>query len=83
MGQVEKIFKVVNPIEHSFTVLRQSPEAVEDFSVKKVIQTKEGQTGDHNVDGSRPELVNVCYGTGDPPVANTTPIGTIYIQYTA
>lgn len=28
-------------------------------------------------------LVNVCYGTGDPPVANTTTKGTIYIKYTA
>jgi len=28
-------------------------------------------------------LVNVCYGTGDPPVANTTTIGTLYVKYTA
>lgn len=28
-------------------------------------------------------LVNVCYGTGNPPAANTTTIGTLYIKYTA
>jgi hypothetical protein len=29
------------------------------------------------------EVVNVCYGTGAPPAANTTTEGTIFIQYTA
>lgn len=29
------------------------------------------------------EIVNVCYGTGSPPVANTTTIGTLWIKYTA
>jgi len=28
-------------------------------------------------------LVNVCYGTGAPPTANLTTIGTIFIRYTA
>lgn len=28
-------------------------------------------------------LVNVCYGTGDPPAANTTTIGSLYVKYTA
>jgi len=28
-------------------------------------------------------LVNVCYGTGDPPAANTTTEGTLFIKYTA
>ena len=28
-------------------------------------------------------VVNVCYGTGDPPAANTTTEGTIYLKYTA
>jgi len=28
-------------------------------------------------------LVNVCYGTGAPPTADTTTIGTIFIRYTA
>lgn len=27
-------------------------------------------------------LVNVCYGTGDPPTANTTTIGTLFVKYT-
>lgn len=29
------------------------------------------------------EVVNVCYGTGSPPAANTTTIGTLFVQYTA
>ncbi|MBA7465159.1 hypothetical protein ES707_00321 [subsurface metagenome] len=28
-------------------------------------------------------LVNVCYGTGNPPTANTTTIGTLFVKYTA
>jgi len=28
-------------------------------------------------------LVNVCYGTGSPPVANTTTEGTIFVKYVA
>jgi hypothetical protein len=42
MGEVEKILGVVRPIEHTFSILKQSPEAVEDFSVKKVVNTREG-----------------------------------------
>ena len=29
------------------------------------------------------EIVNVSYGTGSPPTANTTTIGSLFIQYTA
>jgi hypothetical protein len=29
------------------------------------------------------EVVNVVYGTGDPPAANTTTEATIFIKYTA
>ncbi len=29
------------------------------------------------------EVVNVAYGTGDPPVANTTTIGSLFIKYVA
>ena len=29
------------------------------------------------------QVVNVCYGTGDPPAANTTTEGAIFIKYTA
>ena len=28
-------------------------------------------------------IVNVCYGTGNPPTANTTTIGTLFVKYTA
>jgi len=39
-------------------------------------------TGDHGT-AATAEVVNVCYGTGDPPAASTTTIGTLYIKYTA
>lgn len=29
------------------------------------------------------QIVNVCYGTGDPPAANTTTIGSLFVKYTA
>jgi len=29
------------------------------------------------------QIVNVCYGTGSPPTANTTTEGTLFIKYTA
>jgi len=29
------------------------------------------------------QIINVCYGTGDPPAANTTTEGTLFIKYTA
>lgn len=29
------------------------------------------------------QIINVCYGTGDPPTANTTTIGTLFVKYTA
>lgn len=30
-----------------------------------------------------PEVVNVVYGTGSPPAASGTPIGTLFVKYTA
>lgn len=39
-------------------------------------------TGDHGT-AATDQVVNVCYGTGDPPAANTTTIGTLFIKYTA
>ena len=29
------------------------------------------------------EVVNICYGTGDPPAASTTTEGTLFIKYVA
>jgi len=29
------------------------------------------------------QIINACYGTGDPPAANTTTIGSLFIKYTA
>jgi hypothetical protein len=38
---------------------------------------------DHGT-ATNPEIVAVVYGTSEtPPTASTTPIGTLYIQYTA
>ncbi len=37
---------------------------------------------DHGT-GSTDEVVNVAYGTGSPPAANTTTIGTLFIKYIA
>jgi len=40
-------------------------------------------TADHGT-ATNAEVVGICYGTSStPPTANTTPIGTIYLQYTA
>jgi hypothetical protein len=39
-------------------------------------------TADHGT-ATDPEVVSVVYGTGSPPAANTTPIGTIWVKYTA
>jgi len=29
------------------------------------------------------EVINICYGTGEPPDANTTTIGSLFVKYTA
>jgi orotate phosphoribosyltransferase-like protein len=40
------------------------------------------QPADHGT-ATNPEIVAVVYGTGSPPTANTTPIGTLWVKYTA
>jgi hypothetical protein len=40
-------------------------------------------TPDDHGTATNPEIVAVVYGTGSPPAANTTPIGTLWIKYTA
>jgi len=35
---------------------------------------------DHE-EASTAQVVNVCYGTGDPPEASTTTEGTLFIKY--
>jgi hypothetical protein len=40
------------------------------------------ETADHGT-ASTDQVVNVCYGTGDPPTASDTTEGTIFIKYTA
>ncbi|MFA5154462.1 MAG: hypothetical protein WC554_18105 [Clostridia bacterium] len=39
-------------------------------------------TADHGT-ATTDQVVNVCYGTGDPPTASTTTEGALYIKYTA
>ncbi len=40
------------------------------------------EAADHGA-AATDQVVNVCYGTGAPPAANTTTEGTIYLTYTA
>jgi hypothetical protein len=40
------------------------------------------EPADHGT-ATNPEIVAVVYGTGTPPTANTTPIGTLWVKYTA
>jgi hypothetical protein len=40
-------------------------------------------SGDHDGATGNPRVVNVIYGTGDPPAVGTLPDGTIYLKYTA
>lgn len=62
-----------------------SPKALADQTVllKKAGGIMSGalEAGDHGT-ASTDEVINVSYGTGAPPAANTTTIGSIYIQYT-
>jgi hypothetical protein len=37
---------------------------------------------DHGT-ATNPEMVAVVYGTGSPPIASTTPIGSLFVKYTA
>lgn len=39
-------------------------------------------TADHGT-ATNPEVVSVVYGTGSAPTASTTPIGTLFVKYTA
>lgn len=36
---------------------------------------------DHDADGTIAEVVPVTFGTGSPPTASSTPIGTLFVQY--
>lgn len=53
-----------------------------DFGDTSIQTTGTMLTGDHGT-AATDQVVNVCYGTGAPPAANTTTIGALYIQYTA
>ena len=44
--------------------------------------TGAAEAADHGT-AATDQLVNVCYGTGDPPAAATTTEGTLFIKYTA
>jgi len=62
---------------------RQIPGNFEDHVVRKVVLSKEIVTDDHNADGDKPQVVNVCYGTSNTLDASTVPVGTLFITYTA
>lgn len=47
-----------------------------------IIGTLEAVSVDHGT-AATDQIVNVCYGTGDPPAANTTTIGSLFVKYTA
>jgi hypothetical protein len=40
------------------------------------------EAADHGT-AATDQVINVCYGTGDPPTASTTTEGTIFVKYTA
>jgi len=80
---MKSIKKQLEQVKFKEAEIHKSAGVLDDFPVRKSIATREIVTGDHNAEGTKPEIVNVVYGTGSPPTASTTPIGTIYIQYTA
>lgn len=51
------------------------------IGVRDLVTTGTIVTGDHGT-ATTDEVVNVIYGTGSPPTASTTTIGTLFIQYT-
>lgn len=61
---------------------------IEDAVTKKHSQNTDtalgsGAVADDHGAAVTDQIVNVCYGTGDPPTANTTTIGTLWVKYTA
>jgi len=66
----------------------KADEDVADAIAKKHSQNTDTALGsgavaaDHGV-AATDQVVNVCYGTGDPPAANTTTEGTLFVKYTA
>lgn len=48
----------------------------------KVVSSREIVTGDHGL-AAKDMVINVCYGTGDPPAASTTTEGTLFLKYAA
>lgn len=60
MNQVNKIFKIKEPVHHNFiNHSKQSPEAIENYSVKKVINTVEGTIEKVPIDPS--DIANKAY----------------------
>jgi len=55
------------------------PSAIE---IDNVVADKKILARDHGT-ATVPEVANIIYGTGSPPAANTTPIGTLFIKYIA
>lgn len=53
-----------------------------EIEIDNVVADKKIVARDHGTE-SVAEAANIIYGTGSPPAANTTPIGTIFIKYVA
>ena len=51
-----------------------------DLPIDNEASGKKIKARDHGT-ATTPEVVNVVYGTGSPPAASTTPIGTLFIKY--
>lgn len=45
--------------------------------------TKSGRVAVDHGAAETDQIINVCYGTDDPPAANTTTEGALFIKYTA
>jgi len=56
-----------------------SPSSME---IDNVVDNKSIIARDHGT-ATVAEVGNIIYGTGSPPSANTTPIGTLFIKYIA
>lgn len=65
---------------HDAGILNKTPTKENDLVNKDYVDNL--VVADHGT-ASTDQVVNVCYGTGDPPAANTTTEGTLFIKYTA
>jgi len=70
------IRKLALAIRERMEVEHKGKDGVNDGAHSTVVVDDHGLASAHQV-------VNVCYGTGDPPTASDTTLGTLFIKYTA